>query len=82
MTTQVTTLAGNATSGYTDGAELSAKFNHPYGLSADEGGNVFIGDLYNYRIRRIDWVTRIVSTVAGNAASTEMNRVGIAAGFN
>ena len=72
-------MAGS-TSGYTDGAALSAKFYHPCCLSADEGGNVFIADVIN-RIRRVDWVTRVVSTVAGNGASTEVDGVGIAAGF-
>ena len=72
-------MAGT-TYGYTDGDALSAQFKYPRGLSTDEGGNVFIA--VNNRIRRIDWVTRIVSTVAGNAASTEADGVGVLAGFN
>ena len=74
-------MAGS-TIGYTDGTALSAKFNRPFTLSADEGGNVYIADLANNRIRRIDWITRIVSTVAGNGGGAEVNGDGVLAEFN
>ncbi len=38
---------------------------NPYAVSGDKDGNVFIADYYNYRIRRVDGVTKIITTVAG-----------------
>jgi sugar lactone lactonase YvrE len=36
----------------------------------DSAGNVFIADVSNSRVRRIDAVTRVISTVAGNGTAT------------
>jgi sugar lactone lactonase YvrE len=36
------------------------------GLAVDANGNVFISDVGNNRIRRVDAVTQIITTVAGN----------------
>ena len=77
-------MAGSSSAGYTDG--LYANFNSPSGLSTDEGGNVFVADFYNNRIRRVDWITHIVSTVAGRWSTyggpREVDGVGIEAGFS
>lgn len=48
----VTTLAGS-TLGYADGSVTEAKFYYPQGIFVDPNGNVYIGDLYNYKIRKI-----------------------------
>ena len=80
--TQVTTIAGvGLPVGFLDGAALSSRFYNPDGVAADDGGNVFVADYNNNRIRRIDWSTRIVSTVAGNGTSAEMDGVGTATSF-
>ena len=78
----MTTLAGSATGGYIDGAALSSQFHWPTGLASDSGGNVFVADNLNNRIRRIDWLTRVVSTVAGSGVLAELDGVGTAARFN
>ena len=42
---------------------------------------MFIADRSSNLIKRIDWITRVVTTVAGNAASAEMDGIGVTAGF-
>lgn len=43
----------------------NAKFSYPSALAVDSDGSVYVADRFNDRIRRIDPVTRRVSTVAG-----------------
>lgn len=63
----ITTLAGNGTSGYSGdgGASMNASLNYPTSVAVDGRGNLFIADMYNQRIRKID-TNGIISTVAGN----------------
>jgi sugar lactone lactonase YvrE len=64
----ITTVAGNGAAGFSGdgGPATSANLNWPTGLTVDARGNLFIGDSYNHRVRRVDAVTRIITTVAGN----------------
>jgi sugar lactone lactonase YvrE len=65
----ITTIAGiGGAGGYVaDGvAANTTKINNVRGLTVDAAGNVFIADMTNNRIRRIDAVTNIITTVAGN----------------
>ena len=65
----VTVLAGQANViGSADGAGSQATFNYPRGLAVDAGGNVFVADMANYTIRRID-PSGNVSTFAGKAGA-------------
>ena len=66
-TGRVRILAG-AGAGYAgDGATMdTALFRQPKALELDDAGNMFIVDQQNFRVRRIDAATRMVSTVAGN----------------
>lgn len=51
----VTTLAGDGTAGYAEGAAASAKFNAPRGIALDKAGKIlYIGDEANNRIRKIE----------------------------
>lgn len=61
-------LAGTGEAGYAGdgGAARSARLNGPAGLAVDEQGNVFIAELRNHAIRRVDAVTGLISTVAGS----------------
>lgn len=62
----VTTLAGVAgQSGSLDGAAGSARFNGPYALAVDSSGTVYVSDLFNATIRKID-ISGTVSTLAGS----------------
>ncbi len=47
------------------GPANEAGLAEPVGVAVDEAGNVFIADRDNHRIRRIDALTGIITTVAG-----------------
>jgi len=63
----ITTIAGNGIAGFSgdSGLAVSAQFNVPCEIAIDKAGNLYILDLYNYRIRRIN-TAGIINTVAGN----------------
>ena len=61
-----TTYIGFAGDG---GAGNGALLNSPSGLAVDAGGNVFIADTLNNRIRRVDGFTGIITTVAGGGGN-------------
>ena len=65
----VRTLAGNGTAGFSgDGKSASnAQFDYLMCVSLNPAGDaLFIADLKNLRIRKLDLKTMLVSTVAGN----------------
>lgn len=67
----ITTVAGNGTPGYSGdgGSAVSASLYFPTGLAIDGLlGYFFIADAYNYRVRRVQDVTGVITTVAGNGA--------------
>jgi uncharacterized protein (TIGR03437 family) len=66
----ITTVAGNGHAGFSgDGGPAEfAQLRAPYGLVVDRGGNLFIADLGNARIRRIT-PQGIISTVAGGGVT-------------
>lgn len=60
----VTTIAGNGVAGYQDGPDLVARFSYPRGICVDAAGNLYVGDSWNHRIRKITPMGQ-VSTYAG-----------------
>src|SRR5580704_255549 len=60
--------AGNGIAGFSGdgGAATAAQLAAPEGLAIDANGNLFIADMYNERIRRVDGTTHIITTVAGS----------------
>ena len=62
----ITTVAGNGTPGDSGdgGPATSAQLNEPSGVVVD-GGNLFIADFYNYRVRKVS-PDGIITTAAGN----------------
>lgn len=63
-TGEVSTVAGDGIAGYGDGSANKAQFNGPIGVTVDTGGNIYVADSYNDRIRQIT-PNGEVSTVAG-----------------
>src|SRR3990172_1309786 len=64
----ISTIAGTGVGGFSGdgGAATGAQLNSPYGVAVDGVGNVFVADSFNDRVRRVDAVTGLISTVAGN----------------
>lgn len=66
----ITTVAGDGTLGYGgDGSLATAagvELNKPWGVTVDVAGNIYIADTYNQRVRRVDAITGIITTAAGN----------------
>jgi DNA-binding beta-propeller fold protein YncE len=62
-----TTIAGTGEPGFDGdgGPATRALLNQPENLAVDPSGNVYIGDLRNHRIRRVDAVTGDITTMAG-----------------
>ena len=63
----ITTIAGTGQEGFggDGGPATRAVFDIPLGIFVDAGGNLFVADRYNHRIRKID-LQGIITTVAGN----------------
>lgn len=62
--------SGTATFFGDGGPATAASISGPEGISIDGAGNIFIAELNNDRIRKIDAVTNIITTVAGNGMYT------------
>lgn len=62
------TVAGNGTGGFSgdNGPATSAQLGWVLDVAVDDSGNLFIADSYNYRIRKLNTSTHIITTVAGN----------------
>ncbi|MFL6660139.1 MAG: NHL repeat-containing protein [Massilia sp.] len=77
----VSTLAGSGAPGFADGAGKQAQFNGPIGIAVDKGGNVYVSDTYNDRLRKIT-PEGVVSTIAGGAAPGFADGLAGAAAFD
>lgn len=64
----ITTVAGDGDCCYTgDGVAATAtSINNPQGIALDASNNIFIADSANHRIRKVDAVTGVITTIAGN----------------
>jgi sugar lactone lactonase YvrE len=62
------TVAGNGTSGYSGdgGPAISAQLSGSSGVVFDSDGNMFIADSRNNVLRRVDALTHVITTIAGN----------------
>ena len=71
VTGVITTLAGTGAAGFSGdgGSATSAELNSPYGVVVDSTGNLFIADADNDRIRKVDVLTGVITTVAGSGTS-------------
>jgi hypothetical protein len=67
----ITTIAGTGTDGYAGdgGPATSAQLNRPSGVAVDTAGNIYIADYGNSRIRKVDAITGVITTIAGTGTS-------------
>lgn len=67
-TGKMSTVAGNGTTGYSGdgGPATSAELCEPGDLAVNSGGDIYIADYCNNRIRKVTVSTGIISTVAGD----------------
>lgn len=63
----ITTLAGNGTAGFSgdEGPAISAQLHQPGFIAIDSVGNIYIPDIANNRIRKVD-AAGIIHTIAGD----------------
>jgi sugar lactone lactonase YvrE/pimeloyl-ACP methyl ester carboxylesterase len=67
----ITTVAGNGTPGYggDGGLATNAELQFPSRAVLDGAGNLYIADLQNNRVRRVDATTGVIVTVAGTGTA-------------
>jgi len=65
----VSTIAGSATPGFTDGSAAQAQFSNAQGIITDNQGNLFVGDVGNASIRQVTY-SGLVTTFAGKNISS------------
>lgn len=91
----VMTVGGTGNAGFSGdgGPATAATLQRPWDVVVDAGGNLTIVDNDNYRLRRIDAATGLISTIAGDgtpaasgdggpATAATLNTVGLALGPN
>lgn len=64
----ISTIAGSGQKGYAGdgGPALKASFNLPHEIRFDKRGDLYIVDMQNHAVRKVDMQTRVISTVAGS----------------
>jgi sugar lactone lactonase YvrE len=64
----ISTIAGTGEAGFSGdgGPATKATFRQPHSIALDAADNVYIADILNHRIRRVDAKSGIVTTLAGN----------------
>lgn len=76
----VTTLAGSASPGATDGLGVAARFNSPEAIAIDVNGNLYVGDTGNRKIRKIT-PEGMVTTFSGSGNLESVDGNAASAGF-
>jgi sugar lactone lactonase YvrE len=66
----ITTVAGNRTNGFSGdgGPATGAALNDPRGVAVDAGGSIYISDMGNQRIRKVD-SAGVITTIAGTGVA-------------
>jgi sugar lactone lactonase YvrE len=70
-TNLISTVAGSGQKGYSGdgGPALAAVMNEPYEVRFDPAGNMFIAEMQNHVVRRVDAKTQVITTVAGTGTA-------------
>ena len=63
----ISTVAGNGTVGFSGdaGPATKAQLSRPHSIALDHSGNLYICDIGNHRVRRVELDTGIITTFAG-----------------
>jgi hypothetical protein len=67
----ITTFAGTGNAGFSGdgGPAINATLNLPFAIAFDTGGNLYIADAGNARVRQVNPVLGTIQTVAGNGTT-------------
>jgi sugar lactone lactonase YvrE len=67
---RINTVAGNGQSGYSGdgGHALQASFNLPHEIRFDKKGDLFVVDMSNHAVRKIDLKSGTITTIAGTGS--------------
>jgi streptogramin lyase len=65
---KISTVAGTGELGFAGdgGPATKAQLNIPHSIALDQDDNIYIADIGNHRIRKVDAKSGIISTIAGN----------------
>ncbi len=76
----ITTVAGNGTAGLggDGGSATAAALNYPTGLAVTSSGRLLIADTGNGRVRQVDFVADVITTVAGGGTDDGGQAVDVA----
>ena len=68
QTKKISTIAGTGVRGYSgdDGPATKAMLNNPHSIALDDRGNLYIADIGNHRIRKVNLVSGVIQSIAGN----------------
>jgi sugar lactone lactonase YvrE len=67
-TGKISTIAGTGQAGYAGdgGPALKAQFRQPHSIALDDRGGLYVADIGNHRIRRVDLAAGTIESIAGN----------------
>lgn len=69
----IQTIAGTGKRGFSGdgGPAIAAQLSSPHSIALDQNDNLYIADIGNHRIRKVDAKTGIISTIAGNGEKVQ-----------
>ena len=75
VTGKISVVAGNGTQGFSGdgGLAVNAELSNPKGIAIDSAGNLYIADSNNYRIRKVNLSTGMITTAAGSGQVVGLN---------
>ena len=80
----ITTVAGNGNNGYNGDSidATSATLYWPSGVALDGDNNIYIGDQYNHRVRKVIYSSGVINTIAGTGSTGYSGIGGLATSAN
>jgi streptogramin lyase len=78
----ISTVAGTGQPGYAgdDSSAATAQFRQPHSIALDDRGHLYVADIGNHRIRRIDLEAGTITSIAGNGERSLPRRGEVAKG--